>query len=126
MIHRLRHRVRRHTISFKHAFDGVRWALSTQPNYMVHLSLSLLTVLGAIYYHIETYEWLILIFVISVGLAIETLNSALEQALDCVSREIRHDIKVSKDAAAAAMFLFSLGAFTIACVIFLPRILHPL
>lgn len=125
MYHRIKHHLRRHTISFKHAIDGVIWALRTQPNYRVHLVLSLLSVSGGIVYRITYFEWLMIVFLVTGGLAIETINSALEQTLDCISTTTRDDIKIAKDAAAAAMLLFAVGAFLIACMIFVPRILQP-
>ena len=35
---------KKHTISFKNAFNGLIWALKTQPNYRIHLSLSLIAI----------------------------------------------------------------------------------
>lgn len=122
MYHRIKHHIRRHTISFKHAIDGIGWVMRTQPNYRVHLVLSTLSVVGGFIYRIHHFEWLIIVLLITGGLAIETINSALEQTLDCVSTTNREDIKIAKDAAAAAMLLFAVGAFVLACMIFVPHI----
>ncbi len=123
MIHKIRHRIRRHTISFKHAIDGIVWVFRTQPNYQVHVVLSVLAVAMGLYFEIQMYEWLTLLLLITVGLTIETINSTFEQTLDTVSLEKREDIRIAKDAAAGAMLIFAIGAALAGIIIFLPKIL---
>lgn len=122
MYHKIKHHLRKHTISFAHAIDGVRWAFRTQPNYRVHSTLSLLSILAGYLYGIDTFEWLIIIVLITGGFVIETINSALEQTLDCVSLERRGDIKIAKDAAAGAMLIYAIGSTIAALVILVPKI----
>ncbi|MGB9883170.1 MAG: diacylglycerol kinase family protein [Microgenomates group bacterium] len=116
--------LKRHSISFKHAWDGVVWALKTQPNYRIHLFLSLISIFGAFYFKISYFEFLLIIFLITVGLVVETINTGLEQTTDAIDKKIREDIKIAKDVAAAAMLIYAMGAFIIACLIFIPRILN--
>lgn len=118
MIHHIKHRLHRHTISLKHALEGVFWALKTQPNYIIHFTLGSLAIVFGLVYAISDFEWMIIVFLFAVGLAIETINSAIEQTLDCISLDRRADIKIAKDASAAAMLFFSIGATIVACLIF--------
>lgn len=115
--------LRKHTISFQHAFEGLITALATQPNYRIHLFLSLLSVGGGIYFRISYFEFLILGSLITVGLVIETVNTAIEETCDAIDQSIRPDIKIAKDTAAAAMLIFAIGAATIAGCIFMPHII---
>lgn len=115
--------LRQHTISFKHAFDGLVWALKTQPNYRIHIFLSFLAVIGAVAFKVTYMEFLLIIALITIGLVIETLNTGLEQTTDAIDRKIREDIKIAKDVAAAAMLIYAIGSFIIACFIFIPRII---
>lgn len=115
--------LKRHTISIGHAVDGLVWALKTQPNYRIHLFLSALSIIGGIVLKISYTEFLIIIFLITVGLVIETINTGLEQTTDAIDRKIREDIKIAKDVSAAAMLIYAIGAFIIACFIFIPRII---
>ena len=116
--------LKKHSISIKHAVDGLIWALQTQPNYKVHLLLSALSLIGAFVLKISYIEFLIIVFLITVGLVIETLNTGLEQTTDAIDRKIREDIKIAKDVAAAAMLLYAVGSFTIAAIIFVPKIVN--
>ncbi|MEI6326539.1 MAG: diacylglycerol kinase family protein [Candidatus Roizmanbacteria bacterium] len=120
MITHIHHRIRRHTISFHYAFEGLCWVLKTQPNYLIHLFLSLLCILAGLYLGIKKFEWLIIMLTIGGGLAIETMNSAIEQTLDCVSSSHRDDIKIAKDVAAAGMLIYACAAAIIGLSIFIP------
>ena len=114
---------KRHTISVRHAVDGLIWALKTQPNYKIHLFFSLMAVIGGVYLKISYNEFLLIFFLITVGLVIETINTGLEQTTDAIDRKIREDIKIAKDVAAAAMLIYAIGASIIALIIFVPRII---
>ena len=115
--------LKQHTISIGHAVDGLKWALKTQPNYKIHIFLSLLAILGGLVLRITHVEFLLIIFLITVGLVIETINTGLEQTTDAIDRKIREDIKIAKDVAAAAMLIYAVGSFIIACFIFIPKII---
>ncbi|MBI3619645.1 diacylglycerol kinase family protein [Candidatus Roizmanbacteria bacterium] len=114
--------IQRHTLSFKHAFHGIVWAFKTQPNYKIHFLLSVIMLAGSIYFRISYYEFLLLLLLVVIGLTIETVNTAIEQTTDAIDEKWREDIKFAKDLAAGAMLIFSAGAFIIACIIFIPRI----
>src|SRR3989339_2288827 len=115
--------LKRHTISFRHAFDGLLWSLKTQPNYRIHFFLSVLSIIGGFIYKISYYEFLLIIFLITVGLVIETINTGLEETTDAIDTKIREDIKIAKDVAAAAMLIFAIGSALIAAMIFVPKIM---
>lgn len=115
--------IRKHTISFKHAFEGLLYVLSTQPNYRIHLTLSLLSILAGSYFRINSLEFLIIGLLITVGLVIETLNTAIEETCDAIDEAIRPEIKIAKDSAAAAMLIFAMGSVVIAGCIFIPHII---
>lgn len=116
--------MRKHTISFKNAFRGLVWAIATQPNYKIHLSLSLLSIFGGLVFRVSYNEFLLIISLIFVGLTIETINTALEETTDAIDLKKREDIRLAKDISAGAMLMFAIGAFVIACIIFIPKILN--
>ena len=115
--------IKKHTISVKHALDGIAWSLSTQPNYRIHLACSLIALLLGVILEISYLEFLIIIMLIVIGLVIETINTAIEAATDAIDTKIREDIKITKDVSAAAMLIFAVGSLIIAGIIFIPKIL---
>lgn len=114
--------IKKHTISIKNAWHGLRWALSTQPNYRVHVLLSFLAIIGGMFFHISQGEFLTVFVLITLGFSIETINTAIEETTDAIDTKVRPDIGLAKDVAAGAMLVFAIGAFLIACFIFIPRI----
>ena len=115
--------IKRHTDAIGHATDGLMWAIRTQPNYRIHLLLTLTAILGGMFFHITYNEWLIIIVFIITGLIVETLNTSIEKMGDAVDKNFNEDIKISKDVSAAAMLLVSLGAILVSGIIFIPKIL---
>lgn len=118
----MKHIIRRHTISVKHALNGLQWAFSTQPNFKVHLILSSAVIFFGYFFGISIVEWLLITLVITLGLVIEMVNTALEATTDAIDKTIRDDIKIAKDVAAGAMLLYAVGAIVIAMIIFIPKI----
>lgn len=119
----MREAVRRHHISFKTAIAGIRWAVRTQPNFRVHLVLSMLALLGGWFFRVSTMEMLILVFTIVLGLSAEMINTAIESMTDLITREWRREAKIAKDVSAGMMLVTAIGALIVAAVIFIPRIL---
>ena len=74
-------------------------------------------------YKRQAQEWTILVLTITVGLVIETINTALEATSDAITKEWKEEIKIAKDAAAAAMLTYALGSILVAAIIFIPKML---
>lgn len=115
--------LKKHTISFKNAFAGLGWAVSTQPNFRVHLALSVLALLLSWYFKITREEWAIIIFTIVLGLTAELVNTALESMTDLITKEWREEAKIAKDVSAGMMLLTAFGAVAVALFIFWPYII---
>ncbi len=115
--------IRYHHISFKNAIAGVKLALTTQPNFLIHITLSLIVLFMGFYYQISKTEWLVLVFTIFWGLATEMLNTAVEAVTDLVTKEWRTEAKIAKDVSAGMMLTVAMGSLVVAAIIFLPKIL---
>ena len=113
---------RSHSISFRHAWDGLTHATTTQPNFLVHFFFSLLAILAGITLKISGLEWIIIALTIAIGLVIELVNTAIESTVDLITRKYNRLAKIAKDTAAAAMLVYALGAVVVAAVIFIPKI----
>lgn len=119
----IRHHIHHQILSFSHAIRGIVWVIKTERSYTVHLTLSALSLAGALIFQIGYIEFLILLLLIFGGLAMEMVNTAIEETTDAIDTKWREDIRRAKDVAAGAMLTYSIGAFIIACFIFIPRIL---
>lgn len=119
----MREVIRKHHISFKTAVSGIAWAIRTQPNFRVHLVLSVAALIAGWLFRVSSLEMLILIFTIVLGLSAEMINTAIESMTDLITREYRAEAKIAKDVSAGMMLVTAIGALTVAAVIFLPHIL---
>ncbi|HCM82898.1 MAG: Diacylglycerol kinase [Microgenomates group bacterium GW2011_GWC1_43_11] len=116
--------IRQHTISFKNAFSGLVWAVKTQPNFRVHIALSLSAlVLGSIL-SITYLEMIIIVFTIILGLTCELINTSIEAMTDLITSEHRENAKIAKDVAAGMMLTTAIGAVVVAIFIFVPHLLN--
>lgn len=116
-------RIKKHTISFKNAFNGLLWVLKSQPNYQIHLALSTIAIIGGFVFKITTTEWLVVVILITTGLTIESINSSIEAAGDAINVEWNEHIKHAKDASAAAMLIYAIGATICSFIIFFPKLI---
>lgn len=118
----MREALHKHHISLKTALDGLLWAIRTQPNFRIHLALSIFALLGGWYFRVTSTEMLILVFMIILGLAAEMINTAIESMTDLITREWRAEAKIAKDVSAGMMLITAAGALIVAFVIFIPYI----
>lgn len=119
----MRNIIRRHTISFKHAFDGIMWAIQSQPNFRVHLTISALVLLFAWFFQVDPFEWMILVFAIVLGLSVEMVNTAIEAMTDLITKEYRVEAKIAKDVSAGMMLIVAIGTAAVGVGIFLPYVM---
>ena len=118
--------IRKHHISLQNALSGLKWALSTQPNFRVHLLLAAIAIGIGWYVSLNFNEWILLTFTIFWGLSGEMINTAIETLTDLVTTEWRKEAKIAKDVAAGMMFTVALGAIVVACFLLLPKLLSKL
>lgn len=113
---------RTHKDSFRDAFSGLIWALKTQPNFRIHLGLSICAILLGLLLSVSAIEMTIIVFTIILGLITEMLNTSIEAMTDLITTEYRANAKIAKDVAAGMMLLTAIGAVIIACFIFFPHL----
>ena len=115
--------IKRRYLSFKNAFSGLFFILKSQTNFKIHIFLSFLAIFFSFFLKISYYEWLIIIFLIVMGLVIEALNTIIEEVMDFIFDDWNEKIKLIKDMAAGTMLIFAFGSILIASLIFIPKIL---
>ncbi len=115
--------IKEHAISFKNAISGLIWVITTQRNFKIHLALSFLALAFGFFLKISYYEFLIILVLIGCGLAVETINTAIEETIDAIHKDWNPEIKIAKDVSAASVLVFAIFAFLVACVIFIPKII---
>ena len=114
--------IRSQVYSFKNAFSGLFYVLRTQPNMRVHLFLSLVALIAGHILNLSYAEFLVILTLIVVGLALEIVNTAIEITIDSIHTTWHEKAKLAKDVSSAAMLLFAIGTLVISCILFIPKI----
>lgn len=74
------------------------------------------------WFRIARGEWLVLILICTLILALEAVNTAVEATVDLVSPGYHPLAKIAKDAAAGALVFAVLGSIGVAAMIFGPHL----
>lgn len=108
--------------SFGYALSGWRTLLAEEPNAIIHVVLGIAVVICGFLFRISSNEWLAIILSVSIVLAAELFNTALEAVCNLVEPNRHPQIKKIKDLAAGAVLITALGALTVGLLIFIPKI----
>ncbi|MBO9620516.1 MAG: diacylglycerol kinase family protein [Niabella sp.] len=109
--------------SFQYAFNGMREVVRSELNFRIHLAAAVLIVLVCALLGVSKMEWLLIIACISIVMAMELINTAIEKLCDFVAPEKRPAIKIIKDLSAAAVLVAAIGALVVGLIIVLPKII---
>ena len=108
--------------SFKHAYDGIVYAVVRESNMHIHLLASLLVVVAGVIFGITRVEWFICIILIGLVISLELINTAIEACVDLITTKENPLAKVAKDVSAGAVLVISIVAAIIGLSIFIPRL----
>jgi len=106
--------------SFRFAFKGIAFVLTTQHNAWVHLAFTALAVGAGLLLGIRGEDWRWLIAAITLVWFAEAINTAFEYVCDVVSPEFSRAVARAKDIAAGAVLICSIGAAAIGLLTFWP------
>jgi diacylglycerol kinase (ATP) len=96
-----------------HAWNGLVHTVVHQPNMKVHVVSAILVGLVGSGLPLGLAEKVTLIFCVLLVFFAEILNSALETLVDLATQEFDEKARVTKDAAAAAVLVLSIGSVVI-------------
>lgn len=109
--------------SFRAALSGAVVTLRTQPNAWIELTAAAVVIVAGWWFGIAPIEWAVIALTLGLVLALESINTAIEAAIDLVSPDHHPLAKIAKDAAAGALIFAVLGSLGVAVAVFGPRIL---
>ncbi|MDR2146128.1 MAG: diacylglycerol kinase family protein [Tannerella sp.] len=115
--------LRRRFKSFKYAFNGMKILFREEPNAKIHVFISVGVLVAGFVFRISAGEWMAVLLCIGWVIALEALNSAIENISDFVSPEKHEMIKKIKDLAAGAVLLGVIVSVIVGLIVFLPKII---
>lgn len=108
--------------SFVYAFRGLWYALRTQRNAKVHVTIAILTIAMGIALRISTVEFAIVFVAITGVFIAELFNTVFEMCIDLASPEYHPLAKVAKDMAAGGVLLNAMLSIVIGLLVFGPHV----
>ena len=108
--------------SVKYAFKGAFLLVTTESSIKIQFCIGIIMTILGFYYQLSTTEWIIQILTIALIMAIEGLNTAIEEIADFIHPEHHTKIGLIKDLAAGAVFIFAIAASIVGCIIYFPKI----
>lgn len=108
--------------SFRYAFEGLAAMLRTQPNAWIHAVATVAVVGLGVWLGLPRGDWALLVVAITMVWVAEALNTGIEFLADAAVPDPHQLIKHSKDVAAGAVLLASVGAAALGALVFLPHL----
>lgn len=106
--------------SLGYALSGLWYAVRTQLNMRIHLSVSVAVLALGLYVGLGWTQWAVLVLTIGAVLIAELFNTVAEAALDAATPYYHPLIKIAKDVAAGAVLLTALFSVLVGLLILGP------
>ncbi|HOB11748.1 MAG TPA: diacylglycerol kinase family protein [Syntrophomonadaceae bacterium] len=110
--------------SFSYAIVGIIYALVRERNMRIHFLAACAAVALGIWLDISRMEWGLLSLTITLVIAVEMVNTAVEKTVDIITGEYHPLAKAAKNVAAGAVLLTAINALVMAYIIFVPHLLR--
>ncbi len=104
--------------SFLFAFNGVKFAVTHERNFRVHIIAIIYTLVFAAIYGLPTHDYAVLVLTFALVLSFELINTALENVVNIKTESFSRYAKTAKDTAAAAVLISALAAIGVAISLF--------
>ncbi|HIS39149.1 MAG TPA: diacylglycerol kinase [Candidatus Onthousia faecavium] len=109
--------------SIINSYNGLKVAYKNEQSMYIHAFATIIILILSIILKISLLEWLAIIAIIGLTLAVELLNTAIENTVDLVTKDYNALAKIAKDTASAAEFVMAITGGIISLLIFIPKII---
>lgn len=109
--------------SFNFAIEGVVYVIKTQRNMKVHFFVAMLVLVLALVLNVTRFELLVILVTIGMVMAVEMLNTAVEEIVNLVTKKAHPLARTAKNIAAGAVLVVSIMAVGVGYLIFFDKIM---
>ena len=110
--------------SFEYAFNGLKILIREEHNSRIHILAAMVAVIAGLFFQLSAIEWVAIVLAIGWVIALEIINSAIENISDFVSPGQNEMIKKIKDLSAAGVLVGAITAVIIGLIVFVPKIME--
>lgn len=111
-------KIRKLIDSFNYAIEGIIYSVRTQRNMKIHMITALLVLAACLFYDLTKIEVLILTISITLVIAAEMINTAIECGIDVTTNYYHPLAKIAKNTAAGAVLITAINAVVVGYIIF--------
>ena len=106
----------------KNSLEGISSYAKDGKSFIIYVFCSLIEIIAGFAFNVNGLEWILIISMLGIILAIELLKTAIEATCDAITKEFNPYIKVAKDCGSAATFVIFIVTVILNIIIFLPKI----
>lgn len=106
---------------FGYALNGIRLAITRHKSFVTHIITSFMVCFLSIYFKINSIELMFVMSAIFIVLITELINTAIEESINCYTKEFKKGFMISKDSAAGAVLLAAFYSIIIGIIVFSPK-----
>lgn len=109
--------------SVKNCLDGISYVTKSEKNFKREIALGIIALILSYILKIDKIEFIIVLTMICLVLTTEIINTAIERAVDLVTKEYHELARIAKDVSAGSVLVTSIFALIIGIIIFIPKII---
>ncbi len=110
--------------SFVYAFNGIKSALKSERNMVVHFIIMILVITFGFIFNITKVEWLVCLIMFAIVISSELVNTSFEMLVDLCEPNKNPKAKFCKDVAAGAVLVNAIIAAIAGLIIFVPYVFN--
>lgn len=114
----------RYVKSFKHAVNGIVYAIENEHNVLIMMIATLVTLIASFLLDISKIELALIVICIGTVIACEMINSAIEACVDLETTKEHELAKIAKDCASGASLVLTVMSIFVAGIVFIPKIIE--
>lgn len=109
--------------SVKNCLDGISYVTKNEKNFKREIVLGIIALILSYILKIDKIEFIIILTMICLVLTAEIINTAIERAVDLVTKEYHELARIAKDVSAGSVLVTSIFSLIIGIIIFIPKII---
>lgn len=109
--------------SVKNCLDGISYVTKNEKNFKREIALGIIALILSYILKIDKIEFIIVLTMICLVLTAEIINTAIERAVDLVTKEYHELARIAKDVSAGSVLVTSIFSLIIGIIIFMPKII---
>ena len=108
---------------FENSLNGIKCYAKDGKSVILYIFGLLIEIIMGFVYKINGLEWILIICILGIILAVELINTAIEATCDAITKKYNPLIKIAKDCGSAATTVIFIVAIILNLIIFIPKII---